>query len=269
MGASLDDDFPQLLEQGQKEMNAFNELSVVDCSSHVEKKGKFTYLSWPFAFAELFKRYPKAQIDIREWDGFPAVKGPKGWMVCVSVTIDGVTRTQWHPVLDNNNRPIAEPDVFQLNTSIQRGTVKAIALHGLGLYIYAGEDLPEGAAEDAETAKFAESKAMEVRALMGKKDIAGAAKTLNTLGTNGEYDPEAKELVYGRLDSAIRSGIKAYDAITQAKTVEGLTLAWKAAPKHSHDMLLPFATQRKAALTAAAELPEEYMNNVRTEQAAA
>lgn len=145
MSASLDDDFPLPKEQT---MNAFTELSIVDCSAHTEKKGKFSYLSWPFAFAELFKRYPKAQIDIREWDGFPAVKGPKGWMVCVSVTIDGVTRTQWHPVLDNNNRPIAEPDVFQLNTSIQRGTVKAIALHGLGLYIYAGEDLPEGITDD-------------------------------------------------------------------------------------------------------------------------
>lgn len=243
---SLDDDFPLPKEQP---MNAFNELSVVDCSAHTEKKGKFTYLSWPFAFAELFKRYPKADIQIREWDGFPAVKGPKGWMVCISVTIDGVTRTQWHPVLDNNNRPIAEPDVFQLNTSIQRGTVKAIALHGLGLYIYAGEDLPEGITEDAETNNFAESKAMEVRTLMSKQDISGAAATLNTLGTNGEYDPEAKELVYKHLDSTIRSGIKAYDAITQARTLEGLKLAWEAAPKHSKEMLEPFKDARKAQLT--------------------
>lgn len=235
---ALDEDFPLPKEQ---QMNAFNELSVVDCSAHVEKKGKFTYLSWPFAYAELFKRYPKADIIVREWDGFPAVKGPKGWMVCVHVTIDGVTRTQWHPVLDNNNRPIAEPDVFQLNTSIQRATVKAIALHGLGLYIYAGEDLPEGAYD-------AEAKAFEVRSLMARQDIAGAAQTLNTLGDGGEYDPERKEAVYGRLDSTIRSGIKAYDAITQARTLEGLKLAWEAAPKHSQAMLLPFKDARKAAL---------------------
>ena len=97
---------------------------------------------------------------------------------------------------------------------------------------------------------FAESKASEVRALMLKKDIEGAAKTLNTLGTNGEYDPEAKELVCRHLDSTIRSGIKAYDAITQAKTHEGLKLAVKAAPKHSLDMLLPFATKRKEELIA-------------------
>lgn len=122
--------------------NYFEALAAVDCSAHAEKKGKFTYLSWPFAMSELAKRHPKAEIDVREWDGFPAVRGPKGWMVSVSVSIDGVRRTQWHPVLDSNNKFIAEPDVFQLNTSIQRATVKAIALHGLGLYIYAGEDLP-------------------------------------------------------------------------------------------------------------------------------
>lgn len=246
---SLDEDFPMpgsiVIEQ-----NMFNELSVIDCSTHTEKKGKFTYLSWPFAFAELFKRFPRAHIDVREWDGFPAISGPKGWMVCITVTINGVDRTQWHPILDNNNRPIADPDVFQINTSIQRGTVKAIAQHGLGLYIFAGEDLPEGAYD-------AEAKAFEVRSLMARQDIAGAALTLNTLGDNGEYDPERKDAVYRRLDdeSTMRSGIKAYDAITQAKTHEGLVQAVKAAPKHSRAILLPFATKRKNELIAQG-LPE-------------
>ena len=130
--------------------NYFEALAEVDCSAHVEKKGRFTYLSWPFAFSELFKRHPDAQIEVHEWDGLPMIAAPKGYLVKVSVTIGGVKRTQWHPVLDNNNRPIANPDVFQINTSIQRATVKAIALHGLGLYIYAGEDLPAGAHEAPE-----------------------------------------------------------------------------------------------------------------------
>lgn len=130
--------------------NYFEALAAVDCSAHVEKKGRFSYLSWPFAFAELFKRFPKTEIEVHEWDGLPMIAAPKGYLVKVSVTIEGVRRTQWHPVLDNNNRPIAEPDVFQINTSIQRATVKAIALHGLGLYIYAGEDLPAGAQEDTD-----------------------------------------------------------------------------------------------------------------------
>ena len=145
--------------------NLFEELAKVDCSAHVEKKGKFTYLSWPFAFGELFKRHPKAEIEAREWDGFPAVQGPKGWMVQVSVTLDGVRRTQWHPVLDSNNRPIAEPDVFQINTSLQRAAVKAIALHGLGLYIYAGEDLPEGV-EPAAVETITDKQEIELKELI-------------------------------------------------------------------------------------------------------
>ena len=60
----------------------------------------------------------------------------------VSVTVKAITLSQIHPVLDSKNRPILAPTAFDINTSIQRCLVKAIALHGLGLYIYAGEDLP-------------------------------------------------------------------------------------------------------------------------------
>lgn len=100
-----------------------------------------------------------------------------------------------------------------------------------------------------ETAEWAESQAMQVRSLFVNGDIIGAAGILNMLGTNGEYDAEAKELVWDRLESNIRSGIKAYEAIINAQTVEALNAAWKAAPKHSHEMLLPHATKRKAELS--------------------
>ena len=114
----------------------------------------------------------------------PAVRGPKGWLVQVSVTIDGVRRTQWHPVLDSNNKAIPEPDVFQLNTSIQRATVKAIALHGLGLYIYAGEDLPEGAAEAAAEAAEAKAKdfADSIKDAQDDAALAGIGKQLSGAG---------------------------------------------------------------------------------------
>lgn len=108
--------------------------------------------------------------------------------------------------------------------------------------------------EDADELDFAESKAMDVRALMMRQDIAGAAATLNTLGVCGEYDGELKEAVWSRLESPLRSAIKAYDAIMQAKTLEGLKLAWEAAPKHSAKMLSPFKDQRKAQLDSAAEM---------------
>jgi hypothetical protein len=78
----------------------------------------------------------------------PYIKTELGYFVEVAVTVEGITHSQIHPVLDNNNRPIASPNSFQINTSIQRALVKAIALHGLGLYIYAGEDLPDVEGED-------------------------------------------------------------------------------------------------------------------------
>lgn len=107
-----------------------------------------------------------------------------------------------------------------------------------------GKDKPTDA--DAE---WAEGLAMQVRALMTKQDIKGAAEVLNMLGVGGSYDAEAKEAVWRVLESPVRSAIKAYEAITQAKTLEALTNAWKAAPKHAHEMLLDHATKRKADLT--------------------
>lgn len=94
------------------------------------------------------------------------------------------------------------------------------------------------------------TKAYEVNSLMARKDIAGAAQTLETLGDNGEYHAERIEPVWRRLDSTTRSGLKAYQAITKAPTVEEVDKATEAAPKHSLDMLLPFATKRKEELIA-------------------
>lgn len=133
------------------EKNVFEELNSVNCSANVEKKGGFSYLSWPFAVGELLKRHPDSTWLAYEFDGCPYKDTPAGCFVKVGVTVNGIERTQWHPVLDNTNRTIKEPNAFQVNTSIQRALVKAIALHGLGLYIYAGEDLPSGSTDPAET----------------------------------------------------------------------------------------------------------------------
>jgi hypothetical protein len=81
---------------------------------------------------------------VRRFDGLPYLKTETGTFVEVAVTVQGVTLCQIHPVLDAKNRTLMEPTAFDINTSIQRCLVKAIALHGLGLYIYAGEDLPNG-----------------------------------------------------------------------------------------------------------------------------
>lgn len=124
--------------------NYFAQLSAVNVNEHVETKGGFTYLSWPYAVTQLRLADPTATWEVKRFDGRPYLLCEAGVFVEVAVTVQGITLSQLHPVLDGRNRPIQEPDAFQINTSIQRALVKAIALHGLGLYIYAGEDLPNG-----------------------------------------------------------------------------------------------------------------------------
>lgn len=122
--------------------NYFAELAIIDVSKHVEKKGRFSYLSWSWAVDQLLKKYPDATWQVVRFDGLPYMKTEVGYFVEVEVTVNNITRSQIHPVLDNYNKPIAKPTSFQINTSIQRCLAKAIALHGLGLYIYSGEDIP-------------------------------------------------------------------------------------------------------------------------------
>jgi hypothetical protein len=124
-------------------INHFTELANINVNEHVEKKGKFSYLSWAYAVDVLRKADPTAKWEVIRFNGMPFMTTPLGYFVEVAVTVQDITLSQIHPVLDNNNRPIAQPTSFQINTSIQRCLVKAIALHGLGLYIYAGEDLPD------------------------------------------------------------------------------------------------------------------------------
>jgi hypothetical protein len=137
--------------------NYFAELSKIDVSEHVEKKGKFSYLSWAWAVDQLRKKHPDATWEVIRFNGMPFMNTDCGYFVEVAVTVNGVTLSQIHPVLDNFNKPIAKPNSFQINTSIQRCLVKAIALHGLGLYIYAGEDLPLDAEEPPKNNKSEQS----------------------------------------------------------------------------------------------------------------
>jgi hypothetical protein len=123
--------------------NLFDDLYKIDVKKHIEKKGQFSYLSWPYAVAELRKAAPDATWETIKFDGKPYCETKAGCFVEVAVTVNGITLSQIHPVLDMRNQTILAPNAFQINTSIQRCLVKAIALHGLGLYIYAGEDLPE------------------------------------------------------------------------------------------------------------------------------
>ena len=122
--------------------NYFAKLSSINVAAYVEQKGQFSYLSWPYAVSQLRQFDPTATWEVKRFAGLPYLVTDLGVFVEVAVTVQGVSLSQIHPVLDSKNRPILAPTSFDINTSIQRCLVKAIALHGLGLSIYAGEDLP-------------------------------------------------------------------------------------------------------------------------------
>lgn len=153
-------------------VNYFETLLRVNVSGHVEKKSGFSYLSWPFAVAELRKRHPDATWEVMRFDGRPYMDTQAGVFVEVAVTVNGITLSQIHPVLDHRNKPIKEPNAFDINTSIQRALVKAIALHGLGLGVYAGEDLP---LEEREAKN--EANEAEFNALLAELDTAAEGGT--------------------------------------------------------------------------------------------
>lgn len=151
-------------------MSFFTELNSINVNEHTEKKNNLTYLSWSWAWAEVMKKYPSATYKIRTWDKKPYLYDAKlGYLVMTSVTIDGVTHEMWLPVMDGANKSMKDSPytyqvkeyenrkwtgnyidktveaatMFDINTALMRCLVKNIAMFGLGLYIYSGEDLPE------------------------------------------------------------------------------------------------------------------------------
>ena len=130
-----------------KKISTFEEREKINVTGHIEKKGMFSYLSWAFAVSEIRRACPDAQWEVHEYQNEkgmiqPFMNTDCGHFVKVTVTADGIPMSQVHPVLDNRNKPIENPNSFQINTSIMRCLAKAIALHGIGLHIFAGEDLP-------------------------------------------------------------------------------------------------------------------------------
>jgi len=124
--------------------SVFNKLSQVKCK--VEKKGRFNYVSWASSWKEVKRLYPNANFKVYTTEaGFPAfISKAHGGFVKVGVTINNIEHIEYFPITDNYNKAIKHDfiDVFNINTSIKRALVKAISMHGLGLYVYEGEDLP-------------------------------------------------------------------------------------------------------------------------------
>ena len=131
-------------------MSVFETLNKINVNDKTEKKNGLTYLSWAWAWGEAKKQYPEASYTIYEnnegWNYF--TDGKTCW-VKTGVTIEGLEHIEYLPVMDYRNKSITVEAVtsFDVNKAIQRSLTKALARHGLGLYIYAGEDLPDGEEE--------------------------------------------------------------------------------------------------------------------------
>ena len=170
----------------------FNDLYYIDVGDHIEKKNDLSYLSWPYAVAEISKKFPDFQYKILTFgkDNLPYMLDEKtGYMVWTEVTIQGITRKMWLPVMDGANKSMKDKPytyktkygektveaatMFDINKTIMRCLVKNFAMFGLGLYIYAGEDLPEES--DEERARKEEAKKEwtvdEIKSLIDTNDI--------------------------------------------------------------------------------------------------
>lgn len=162
----------------------FDELAKINVNEYTEEKGGLTYLSWTYAWSEIKKRFPDANYTIKKFDNnLPYVFDENtGYMVFTEVTIGGLTHEMWLPVMDGNNKAMLNhkytyqvkeyvegkftgkykekevevASMFDINKTIMRCLVKNIAMFGLGIYIYSGEDYPEGyelSQEEAENKK--------------------------------------------------------------------------------------------------------------------
>lgn len=170
------------MEQESKK-NLFESLLTKDITKHLEKKGQFDYLPWADAWEQMKKVDPDAKVNIHKFKHYKAIEGHLvheelpyyemigGAMVEVSVTLHGKTETETLPVLNYSNKPVSNPSSTEVNKATKRCFVKALALHGLGLYVYRGEDLPEPI-------------------IIGNKEIEMLEKITNSLveKTSGDYE---------------------------------------------------------------------------------
>lgn len=143
--------------------SVFNELNALNVGKHIEKKNGLSYLSWSFAWQAFKKVCPNATYEVVKFDGVPYLETPLGLMCYTKVTANDLTHEMWLPVMDTYNqamksqpyeiqtrkgkRVIQAATMTDVNKTIMRCLVKNLAMFGLGLYIYAGEDLPEAESE--------------------------------------------------------------------------------------------------------------------------
>lgn len=184
------------------ENNYFKELNDINVNGKTEKKNGLTYLSWAWAWGELKKLHPDATYTIYEnADGWNYhTDGRTAW-VKTGVTVNGIEHIEYLPVMDFKNKSIPANAVtsFDVNKAIQRSLTKAVARHGLGLYIYAGEDLPEEERVEEKAAKvetISKKEALILKSMCERKGVSANSykgKKLESL-TGEEYAEAMRQL---------------------------------------------------------------------------
>ena len=199
-------------------MSKFEELYNLNVNNKTEKKNNLTYLSWAWAWAEFKKVYPEATYEIVKFDGLPYAVDPNtGYMVYTRVTADGLTHEMWLPVMDYRNKAlqVGNATMFDINKTIMRCLTKNLAMFGLGLYIYAGEDLPEEETQKAPTPKPKQQATKPT--MINNEAILTITRLANDQGI--ELDSFVKSYGVNKLEEMTRQqSIKAYnDLIARAK----------------------------------------------------
>lgn len=156
-------------------------LARINVNDHVEKKQGFSYLSWAWAWGVLMEHFPDSKFSFERFqDGSEVFRYPDGSAeVRCALTINGITRTMWLPVMDHRNSAIKNPDARAVNDAKMRCLVKAMALFGLGHYIYAGEDLPDPSKAVSNTP--ADKREASVDPVTELRSAISAAKTIDDL----------------------------------------------------------------------------------------
>ena len=184
----------------------FEMLAKINVNDHVEKKQNLSYLSWAWAVDQLMRVDPMAN-----WEFHDPVMFGNTMMVSCTVTAFNKPITMHLPVMDHRNKAIENPDAFAVNKNMMRCLVKAIACHGLGLYIYAGEDLPEGEEKPEAKEKTEDKPRTKVTPAAGCFEGLDEAKRREIQG----YAEEVTELIIERDD--IDSAWVIYDSVKDAE----------------------------------------------------
>jgi hypothetical protein len=205
-------------------MSNYETLAKINVNDKLEKKNGLSDLSWAWAVDQLLRADPNATWTYKAPSQFGETL-----MVHCEVTAFGKAMTAHLPVMDYKNKAIQSPDAFAVNTAMQRCLVKAIALHGLGLYIYAGEDLPEepqhaalrpgdGSGKITPASGMLEKQSLDmqnhlrdlahrVESLHKRGDVPGAKE--EWVAGRGDLDEEQTAAAWALIDSKARSAIKA------------------------------------------------------------